>query len=548
MRTLLPQREWGRQAPPSTTRMPLEVMPRNQVTMMPNSEVSALGKRQGLISESTSSASALDTSWLQEMLLKSITDARESMDIDGKIGSYYTRSGDGPDDWYVGTIPPESVTIRNPEVVLAGGVNNAITVAVQDADNGTGRQWILRVNDGPPMMALQTEIVGHKEYLDGSLIGDVGDSASGALLPIALMSSFMTFAALMSFRLNQARAKPAAPNSKKQHDTTQEFDGLDEEGYDRHGCQRRVRLGREQGFDGEFEAHVYNHDYECTPLLGVPAEHVITREGLIKNFPIPCISFWPIPTAIFPDIDVLDCCKKHDTALYCSTTLAEAAAADVAVVSCFWDAIWTAATEHWYCHPHLTRITNAYALWFWNLYIDIFKVAYLAAIVAAGFHKPCYTSGGHHKNSCLCGGTEPTARIVNGKWVLMDCPGKGKCPKCRLVCQYDEDDIYAVGWRFVNPEPWKKCCPGTDRESLESAAGDLKSYCPDKCSSTCKWVCEQWIMKGGQRWKPNPDPWKLDTGNHSLPCCGGAPPKPPPEQCPVVEWPPVPNDSQRGVE
>lgn len=527
--------------------------------MMPDSEVTALSKRQGLISDSTSSESLFDTSRLQEMLLKSIADARELMDENGKIGSYYTRSGDGPDDWYVGTIPPKSVTVRNAEVVLSGGVNNAITVAVQDTDDGTGRQWFLCVKNGAPIIALQTVINDGQEYHDGGWLGDVDENPATSVLPSAMLLAYETVATLLSVKRSQLTDQERIEVRNSQ-DAVQAYgpDGLDENGRDRNGCLRRVKLGKGDGFDGNFQANYFLSNPGCRPLPASPLPVSLPGgwhyQGNRHFFNIPCvvigIPFTPykIPYTSRVIIDTSDCCEQHNRALYCAETDAQIDSADIQFVTCVWDKLWRVVTQgSVLCRPIWSIATDPEGAGvFWAQFKGAFTAAYLSALLGIrGEVSKCATSRGFNKRSCLCGGKEPTVRLVNGKWEIMDCPGK-KCANCRLSCVYDEQDIYAVGWRHVNNEPWKPCCPGTDKTSLEKAAGTLKKHCPDRCT-TCKWVCNQFIEKHGKRIAPLPEAdWVLVKGHkQNWPCCDGEPPKPPKEGCPTLPQFPIrqPNDT-----
>ncbi len=381
------------------------------------------------------------------------------------------------------------------------------------------------------------------------LVGDVRDGPSNALLPGMMLLTFMSLATLLAVK----RSDPTDAINATGHnaiDALQDIgrDELDKNGRDRHGCLRQVRLNREDGFTHRINAHYYGGD-RCRSLpLGV--SDVKLSPSHLALFKVPCFIVPILGVKYYTayHVDVSECCKEHSRALFCADTQKAIDSADANFVACLWDRLWTVATSNPLCHPVTSSaLFPTWAGQFWAQFtFAFFAASFHAALRRERDLSPCLLNRGHHnRKSCLCGGTETTVSMVDGKWEVV-CPTS--CSKCRLECQYGEDNISAVGYRHINPDPWKKCCPGTDRHSLEKAAGDLKTNCPDKCSSTCKWVCEPWIIKAGRRWSLRPDPWKLDRGNPSLPCCGGDPPKPPPELCPVVDPPPVRDDNQRGVE
>lgn len=474
MRTLLPQREWGIGA--------LHVEPRqsDRIVASPLQDYSTIGPKSA---ESTVSQGENSNSFFSQ-ILEGINHAVRLAELrtttDGKIDGFHVSFDSTFKDWYVGSIPRSEVTYATENVVLYGGIDNSIAVSVHTTDNRGSRIWVLRVDNGPPRLALVSKHIGDREMFQNMDIGPSDVPLAGELIPSIMLGTFMVLNAAFSITGKgrspaQVSATPVLSfDHAKILDRDEIVRGVE---VDEHGCPRKVN-----------GAHFFTHDYVCTDIgnAGI-SERVITGDGWIRNFPIVCLFgiLWPI------DVNVLDCCKKHDIALWCAADADEASKADRDVVACVMNAIIAKAQSLALCNTVLVSLTSPAGRLYYRVFFALVGASLLAASEAHRGHNPCLLGyGGINKDSCLCGGKNPTVRMKpgdRGTVEVMDCPN---CTRCRLECAYDgrghllrEKDGGPAYNRVKINRSDLPCCNPRDNPHED------KPQCPDRNCVERGWVC-----------------------------------------------------------
>ena len=204
---------------------------------------------------------------------------------------------------------------------------------------------------------------------------------------------------------------------------------------------KRGNTTQNESCESENGLHYVSHDLECTVpdiaadmLLFVGV--VIPRDGKFE--------VW-VPTLGRRPVDVQDCCKKHDVALWCARSrfydenrpsLPHAQLADVQVVACILGKLYDVFASGGY----LEDVANI--AWFLLTYSYTAVLIHLGSCYSAAYHDASLLDlNGLHSQSCLCGGTEPTVQC-NDKCRDL-CKEFHKQMKCTNACSYScEYDAY----------------------------------------------------------------------------------------------------------
>lgn len=233
--------------------------------------------------------------------------------------------------------------------------------------------------------------------------------------------------------------------------------------------------------------HFVTHDLECT----VPdiAAYMLSYVGIVIP-PDGTFYVW-VPTLGRQVVDVHECCVDHDIALWCSRrrfydeqhpTLSYAQLADVRVISCILGKVYDAFARG----SLLEDIANI--AWFMLTYSFTAVLVHLGSRYSAAYHDSYLLDlDGTNKNSCLCGGTEPTV-LCNDRCRDL-CRERGKHQRCSNDCKYScEYDAYGR----LKPEHYRKlindsmlpCCPTTIAPCASPPA------CPVQNCNDCRWYCD----------------------------------------------------------
>jgi hypothetical protein len=293
----------------------------------------------------------------------------------------------------------------------------------------------------------------------------------------------------------------------------------------------------------------FTHDLKCTfsPL--------ITRDGRLYIY-LPCSTVFGWLRKLFGseetvgiEINVLDCCKKHDIDLWCShNRTGDALFADQDVVDCVAISILEQSIHKMppgclILDYILFGLLDAIGLSI--LYI----VAKLIAEFTGYFHAECILNlDRRNDNSCLCGGNQPTVMCCDECIDLCKELGRGQnCIQCSIGCKYNKGNGPGQGRfeaTYIDPfmipysernkvehlKELDSCCPASDPRSLQSLyavrndegeielrgkACNLEPHCPT-CFH-CKWKCEKNMSTKKYE-------LVIDSENeHNLPCCPSTP-------------------------
>jgi hypothetical protein len=253
----------------------------------------------------------------------------------------------------------------------------------------------------------------------------------------------------------------------------------------------------------------YGHDDVCSPIAGKDwpwtGDH-----GHIKLW-FPCIGSI--------EVDVLRCCKEHDTCLWCSESRVAALGCATAVVSCMignlWNQAWTQFGQlGWFakivCFPFILGMLNVYTLLGGVL-------GSIGELLISAFENSKFVGAGYDTGSCLCGGKEPTTMCYyDGSATCRDlCRERGiaeDCDHCKWKCQKDSKTGKLITVLEGDPS---RCCPGsagTYGPYPCDPQPDPSTYCPH-CVDC--WKC---------RFYPNENKWAFRRDDSQakalgVPCC-----------------------------
>lgn len=245
-------------------------------------------------------------------------------------------------------------------------------------------------------------------------------------------------------------------------------------------------------------------------------------------------------TTVTAEINVLECCKKHDIAMWCAASDLEVIIADQAVIAC------VTARFARYVNEDLTKDCFPFLHDTGGLLGDVLEfiiglparvlgsievivggvLSSLGAILFAWWQHetPLKGYGGINKDSCLCGGTVPTVLCDDECRNLCKEMGKSaNCRECKPLCDYR--DGKAVGWKGDDSPD---CCPGSSQRCYKPPMyinkRKLNKECIDKCYD-CYYECD---ICWKYHWKFCPNPGKgmlrlLTDPAGYRPCCSGTP-------------------------
>ncbi|MBX7156612.1 MAG: hypothetical protein K1X91_16770 [Bacteriodetes bacterium] len=264
----------------------------------------------------------------------------------------------------------------------------------------------------------------------------------------------------------------------------------------------------------------FSHDFKCT----TPGGNFLNSLGLTGSAFANDgkeIKLW-FPCSGTINIDVSECCKNHDIALWCSTNAVQVMWHDLNVIACF---VSKVAIEGAKKIKVLCGIIIDYSVL--AFYVSIGLRARYAALFSWIFEDKLWDHEGSHQKSCLCGGTMPTTFCPGSGSSCVDlCAERGKkadCYKCKWKCIYDD-----VTGKVVRVEPdvdkYLPCCPGTDiqnndvikecnLDSPEVALTKCQGQPCDRCFFRCEYNAQSQLY------------WRY-YGSAQLtgkPCCKPAP-------------------------
>lgn len=241
----------------------------------------------------------------------------------------------------------------------------------------------------------------------------------------------------------------------------------------------------------------FYHDFICT----LPAQSVVRaifgdKADLFADGGT-TIKLW-LPCSGTISINVLDCCKSHDINLWCSTSRPETILADMQVVACICAEVALQGIKK--IKPLCKIFGIDQFLLAWTI-VKGFEAGIRGALVAHFFHKDNLVDySGEHQDSCLCGGTRPTAKCTEPcRDMCKDVGKKADCYDCKWKCVYDPITGKTID---VVPDtsPSLPCCPGTDfdltlkQPEPRNGCFDEKKVaiakCPGKPCNQCFWRCE----------------------------------------------------------
>ena len=281
---------------------------------------------------------------------------------------------------------------------------------------------------------------------------------------------------------------------------------------------------------GDF--YYFPHDYECTfPPIVKQLLQIYADEGRYRN----CFArhiYFSLPCTGIMRINVSDCCKRHDIALWCAKDIPQAIAADTEVITCIIGGIFNYAMS--------TGISGLCG------FIDPpFLIANLAARLVAGLsgallawtaHDPKMFGEGKFKDSCLCSPNgKPTFSCDQPCVNMCDVTGsKQTCTRCKYECKYDEYGRL-IRRNFVKDDERLPCCENTNYYDNVKKEDCIKEPpCPFTRCYTCSYKClscTNWAGKHICNDKRAKYKIVLDRVEH-LPCCFGTPGKmPSPSMC-----------------
>lgn len=276
----------------------------------------------------------------------------------------------------------------------------------------------------------------------------------------------------------------------------------------------------------------FSHNLICN-LPGI-AKNLITSDGRLY-MRVFC-GFWVDKV----EINVLDCCKKHDIDLWCSESNLGAAGADEKVIACVTGAIIEQGLAK--MDPWCGVLAGGYAQLLLQVSILYPTLAALGWTAQFGHDTVLIGFGGRNRDSCLCGGDKPTV-FCKGDECRDVCSEVGKkrnCTKCGYGCVYNDVTGKAIGYKHLKDPGGKICCPGTQAGCGGPKQKDLKVNCPDKLVCTpCEYRCD--ICHTYKPSKPNlclqPGVGRLSISHlygERLPCCPGTPKPVPRDFCPKI--------------
>ena len=278
--------------------------------------------------------------------------------------------------------------------------------------------------------------------------------------------------------------------------------------------------------------HRLSHDLQCT----IPTALAVLL-GLV-SISIPLngkFGVW-VPTLGVQWVDVFECCRAHDVALWCSnsrdsTLRRSARSADFDVVGCFFAKLKDVFTRGGFFEDifNLSYFTVVYG---W-----VFSLAALGSQLSGYAHDESLLNLDHRNDgSCLCGGNNPTVLCDDQCRDLCREMGKSQnCGDCSWACDYDKETGIARGYKLLPPKNGRPCCPGTEARCLPWPSLTLKENCRDRAKECydCKWVCDG-CSKYDPKFCLNPGVYTpvLEKAD-DVDCCKGTPR---PQQKPGPDW------------
>lgn len=266
--------------------------------------------------------------------------------------------------------------------------------------------------------------------------------------------------------------------------------------------------------------HRVSHDLLCT----IPYELAALLGGVSIAIPLDGkFGVW-VPTLGVEMVDVLECCRSHDIALWCSHTRSStsersARSADFDVVGCILSKLYDAFTRGDFFEDFIN------VPYFVGVYGWVLAIAAIGSQVSNIWHSEGLLNLDHRNDgSCLCDGKNPTVACNEPCRDLCREFGKyPKCGKCYWGCNYDVNTGRAVGLVFKSDRSGLPCC-------TEMAYGCLKplpleKQCPDreKGCYDCSYVCKK-CFPYHFKFCPNPGVGKIELdAAENMPCCKGTP-------------------------
>lgn len=237
--------------------------------------------------------------------------------------------------------------------------------------------------------------------------------------------------------------------------------------------------------DPKENVHYMSHDLECT----IPDAVVFfLAAGGIAIPPSGKFNVF-VPTLGMEPVDVSDCCKEHDIALWCSNyrhhvdlSTKTAFEADISVIACFFSQIYVAFTRGGFFED----IVNIA----WFLIFDgwLVNVALFGSILTPLSHDDEFLNLDHRNDdSCLCSGSNPTVFCDNPcRDLCKEYDKKQNCTsRCTYDCRYDSHGraLPESQRRLIN-ETDQPCCP-TDIQPCKKPEPCATQNCND-----CRWYCQ----------------------------------------------------------
>lgn len=201
--------------------------------------------------------------------------------------------------------------------------------------------------------------------------------------------------------------------------------------------------------DPKAEAMIFPHDYDCSKVASSAVLGICA----------------PV------EVNFISCCQDHDIGLWCSDgvfNVLDATAEQVwlsqKLFACILEKFATAYAEQtpWYCMiiDGLIGLIEAFVT---AIFYDVVTALFGVGSYAWNGPTENFPGDGRNRNSCLCGGSEPTVWKENQCENLCARHGKPQnCFKCHMRCISENGKF--VRREFVTDPQGKPCCPGTDRQ------------------------------------------------------------------------------------